>query len=209
MVIGVNMPITFHTWTGYDRAIGSTRGIGFYGLQGSGSTLAPGEWNRSTYIVEGDPRVPEAQIDCVTYTNESSGMVFGETPLPLTEIPNHQATINIRFTQNTAVKVLNARCNLYDGVNTDLPPYGWNARMAEILHPDKTQVAGGDGDSTWHVASTGQMVSLRNNPGPTGAFYERYSSSGFYRHDWFVALSASPEQVGSKTAGLNVYLEYL
>jgi hypothetical protein len=53
------------------------------------------------------------------------------------------------------------------------------------------------------------MVSLRNNPGPTGAFYERYSSSGFYRHDWFVALSASPEQVGSKTAGLNVYLEYL
>jgi len=203
--------ISFHTRLGYDFEFDlAGRGLGFFGPQGSGSIISPGEWNSTSYIIEGgDPWVPYAQSQNVTYEASNSGAVEGETGLLLSYIPNYQSTLNIRFNQDHDVRVYNAQCHLYDGVNIANSPYGWNARIAEICHTSKLQQSGGKGDSTWIIASTGQPVSLADNPGPSGANVGRYALHGCSRHDWYVAISVSPEQVGSRTAGLSVYLEYL
>lgn len=202
--------ISFHARIGYDTELDlSDFGIGFFGPEGSGSYVPVGQWNSTTYIVHGDPWIPYAQIQNIAYHASNSGIVDGVIPLHLRSIPNYQATLNIRFDQDHPVRIFNARCNLYDGDDLDNPPYGWNARLAEVIHTSKIQTNTGTGDQTWHIASTGESISLTNNPGPTGAYAGRYVFDGYERHDWYVAISVSPEQVGSRTAGLNVYLEYL
>jgi hypothetical protein len=203
--------ISFHAYVGTDRELDLYEyGIGFYGSRGSGHVLDTDEWSGTAYLVEGDnPWIPVAQIPSVTYASAHSGTLEGELSILLRSIPNYQATINIRFDQPTPVKVVNVKCSLYDGDTLGHPPAGWNARLAEIIHTSQVQGNTGTGDITWHVASTGEVVSLVSNPGPSGTYANRFALSGQTRHDWYVALCVSPEQIGSKTAGLNVYLEYL
>lgn len=210
MAIKTQYGISFHARIGYDIEFDvAGKGLGFYGPGGSGSNVEIDEWNKSTYIVEGDPWNPMAQVETVSYDTPHSGLIAGETSIHLHKIPSYQSTLNIRFTQDHPVKVVNAKCNLYDGVTLANPPYGWSVRLAEIIHPSRLQTNTGKGDSPWHVASTGQSIDLVDNPGISGSYAGMYSPSGHYRHDWYLAISASPEQVGSKTAGLYVYLEYL
>jgi hypothetical protein len=202
--------ISFHVVTGNDMTLDlAGRGLGFFGTQGSGSTIPVDDWNSTTYVVQGDPWNPVAQVNNITYQSANSGLIQSEVSLHLTGIPNYQATLNVRFENDTAVNVINARCNLYDGEDLDTPPVGWNARLAEIVHPGRLQDLTGEGDGSWHVASTGEMISLVGNPGLSGASYGRFLYDGASRHDWYLAMSVSPDQIGSKTAGLNVYLEYL
>jgi len=200
--------ISFHSNVGHDLSLDLTgKGLGFFGSQGSGDPIQRDTWQGSTYVVEND--VPYAQVNNIIYYNAGSGLVDGELLLPLTSIPNYQSTINIRFERNTPTHVMYAKCNLYDGVNIETAPYGIQARVAEVIHTTKAQIGGGSGDAYWHVASTGEFIDLANNPGPNGEYVDRYSFSGYYSHDWYLAISVSPEQVGSKHAGLYVYLEYL
>jgi hypothetical protein len=200
--------ISFHAYTGHDRDLDiGGYGLGFFGAQGSGSVVQIGEWQKTTYIVDGD--VPVSQVNNITYHGSTSGIVEGSVPLLLTHIPNYQATLNIRFTPENPARVVNARCSLFDGITETEAPHGWTARIAEIAHTSAIQGAGGRGDTSWHVASTGEYVDLWDNPGPGGANVARYAMSGETSHDWFVAISVSPDQVGSRHAGLYVYLEYL
>jgi hypothetical protein len=200
--------LTFHTQIGRDYSLELTnKSLGFFGSQGSGDTVAIGDWQGSTYVVDGE--VPYAQCANITYLNSMSGLVDGEVPLPLTSIPNYQASLNIRFAQPSATSILGAQCNFYDGVTTTEAPLGWNIRAAEIIHSGLIQDNMGFGDTTWHIASTGEHINLLNNPGPSGRNFDGFISESQPWHDWYLAISVSPDQVGSKHAGLNVYLEYL
>ena len=62
------------------------------------------------------------------------------------------------------------------------------------------------------VGGSGVFVPLAQSPGPSGAYAGNgASNTGQYsQHDWYVALTASPDSIGSKTQyGLYVELEYL
>ena len=68
------------------------------------------------------------------------------------------------------------------------------------------------GSSSYTVGGTGILVPLANSPGPSGEFARDGSGSvhSSQQHDWYVALSSSPDSIGSKTQyGLYVSLEYL
>ena len=68
------------------------------------------------------------------------------------------------------------------------------------------------GANQYTVGGSGIVVPLAQSPGPSGHYAgDGSANTGTYlQHDWYVALSASPKSIGSKTQyGLYVSLEYL
>lgn len=99
---------------------------------------------------------------------------------------------------------------IYDRSNINNDPSGVTCRCAEIIHPDTTQTANGSGDTSWiNVHGSGVTLSLVSSPGQSG-YSPNGSNTNDMTHDWYVAISPSPDSVGSKTQfGLYVSLEYL
>ena len=68
------------------------------------------------------------------------------------------------------------------------------------------------GASAYTVGGTGIIVPLSDSPATSGEHAGTGSGSVVTdtQHDWFIAISASPDSIGSKTSyGLYVSLEYL
>ena len=68
------------------------------------------------------------------------------------------------------------------------------------------------GTNQYTVGGSGIVVPLAQSPGPSGHYAgDGSANTGTYnQHDWYLALSASPKSIGSKTQyGLYVSLEYL
>ncbi len=88
--------------------------------------------------------------------------------------------------------------------------------VANLVHPNPTQGAGGSGNSTWEFPNGSSYMNLStfNNgvsysPGQSG-----YSPQGAgttdLTHDWYLGISASPNSIGSKTFyGLLYSVEFL
>jgi len=185
-------------------------GIGFFGSAGFGSSVAVGEYQSSTYITNGNGTVQGAEINNVKYVHPSSGL-SGASTLTLRNIPNYKATLNVRFTSTSPVKTQNVQVRIYDRSNINNSPSGVTTKVAEIIHPSTSETGLlGSGSSTWStLAGSGTILSLANSPGSSGL-----SPSGVNtvdtRHDWYLALSASPDSIGSKTQyGFWIQLEYL
>ena len=111
---------------------------------------------------------------------------------------------------------LNINLLIYDRVTTTDNASGVTTKIAEIIHPNDTVTDDGSGNQAWHTASGSEgvpaNVSLAPSPGTSGAYPGGTDTSERQdvRHDWYVALSASPDSIGSKTDyGLFVSLEYL
>jgi hypothetical protein len=86
-------------------------------------------------------------------------------------------------------------------------------KVCEVIHPDTTQNNTGSGDTTWLTpGGSGVVVNLAPAPGCSG-LYAGNGSNGAWtdtQHDWYLAISASPDSIGSKSLyGLYAYLEYL
>jgi hypothetical protein len=84
-------------------------------------------------------------------------------------------------------------------------------KVAELIHISPTNGAGGSGSSTWQTptGSSYVLTVTATSPGTSG-FSPNGPSTSDTRHDWFFALSASPNSIGSKTQfGLYFSLEYL
>lgn len=189
-------------------------GLGFYG--GSfGASVAVGAFQQTTFITSSNGTSLGPQADNVKWAHANSGIVNSATsPIALTAIPNQNATLQIRFTHNTEVQVQNTVMKIYDRTNTASGAVGVDTYSCEIIHPDTAQNNNGSGDSSWtyHPASPSgsTSLSLSSSPGISGI----YAGSGNSvrpdsTHDWFVALTATPNSIGSKLFALYVSCEYL
>jgi len=124
-------------------------GLGFYGSAGFGTSVAVNEWQETTYVTDGNGLLQGPQANNVKWTHSASGEVDGSVNLPLTWIPNYQSSLNIRFTHGSAVKCQNVEVRIYDRNNINVSASGVTTRVAEIIHPNVSQVAGGSGDAAW------------------------------------------------------------
>lgn len=192
----------------------SGSGLGFYGDSGFGASVRVGEWQGRTYITNGNGTTQGPEADNVKYLNAGSGII-GQTGsgVALTCIPNYQSTLNIRFTYDTPVKTQNVYFRIYDRSDPDRPASGVTTKVAELIHPGITQANTGSGDTTWNTpGGSGTTVSLAPSPGVSG-LYAGNGNNGLWtdtQHDWYLAISASPDSIGSKALyGLFVELEYL
>lgn len=187
-------------------------GLGFYGST-FGSSVDVGQFQDTTFITNADGTSEGPQVNNIKWEAEDSGIINSAgNGVILTAIPNYLATLNIRFTHTSAVKTQNALVRIYDRTTITNAASGVTTYVAELIHPDTVQNDNGSGDGTWINATSGTSsvaIDLVASPGYSG---ERESGSETYsdQHDYYLAITASPDSIGSKTEyGLYVELEYL
>lgn len=187
-------------------------GVSFFGSSGFGASIQVGEWNGRTFISNSNGTSQGAELDNVQYLNAQSG-ILGQvgTGIALTAIPNAQSTMNIRFTNDTAVQTQNAKFYCYDRYSINNPATGVTFKAAEIAHPDVTQANNGSGDTEWStLAGTGVVLSLNDSPGVSGLYNNGAGGWSDTVHDYYVVASVSPDNIGSKTQfGGYFSIEYL
>lgn len=193
-------------------------GLGFFGDSGFGYSVEIGGWQGRTFITDsgGTIQGPEADNVRVLVVNDTivpTGCILGQSGsgINLLQVPNERATLNIRLTHDTPVRVQNVQLRIYDRVASGNPASGVTTAVAEIIHPDTVQNLNGSGSSSWTFCSpTGTpTISLISSPGTSG-LRPSGSSTVDTRHDWYLALSASPSALGTLTQyGLYVRCEYL
>ena len=188
----------------------SGSGLGFYGSS-FGTSVAVGSYQDSTFITDGNGTAQGPQVHNIKWAHPSSGTVNGVGPWALNTIPNRLATLKVKFNHSSSVKVQNAYARVYDRTSINSAASGVTTKIAELIHPNPNQAAAaGSGDTSWLTpAGSSVRVPLADSPGLSG-----YSPNGpntyDYNHEWFMAISASPDSVGSKTLyGLYIELEYL
>lgn len=205
--------IAFYAGENFTISNLSGSGLGFYGSS-FGRSVAIGSFQTRTYVTDSTGVTQAQEVDNIRWFSSSSAILGSAgvegSAILLTAIPNYQATLNIRFTHTSAVKVANASYTIFDRSSLSNAPSGLVCKCAEIIHPGVTQVNNGSGDTTWFTASGSPVsVPLVDSPGTSGTSPSG-SNTTDTQHDWFTAISASPLSVGSKTAfGLSVSVEYL
>lgn len=193
-----------------DNLTGS--GLGFFSSAGFGGSVSVGEYQGRTYITNSAGTALGPECPNVKFLNSASG-ILGQvgTGIALTAIPNSQATLKTSFTHSSAVKIQNVEARIYDRSNINNNPSGVTCKFAEIIHPTITQLNNGSGDTTWHTpAGSSVVVSLAPNPGISG-FYAGNGSNSLWsdvEHNHYIAISASPDSIGSKLFALYISLEY-
>jgi len=185
-------------------------GIGFYGDAGFGVSVVVSEHQGRTFVTDSTGTAEGPELNNTKYAS-SSGVFIGTSGNAnlLLELPNYLSTVNFRFTHDSPVKVQNVQAYGYDRVNKNNDPSGVSLYGAEIIHPNVVQDLSGSGDASWVTMSgSGSILQLVSSPGTSG-----YSPNGINttdtRHDWYVALSASPQSVGAKEFSCYLSLEYL
>lgn len=197
----------------------SGSGLGFYGAGGFGASVQVGQYQDNTYITDATGAINGPKSDNIKFVDPASGEVPVSDVRVLREIPNQLATLNIRFTNDTAVNTQNIFVRIFDRSNIDNPASGVTCKVAQVIHPWTTQTPAGSGDTHWSTlgGSGGTIngrtydppLALVNSPGSGGVAPSGVNTIDT-THDWYVLVSASPDSIGSKSAfALYTSLEYL
>lgn len=208
---------TLKFYANQTNEVPSGSGLGFYGGAGFGSSVSVGSYQGSTFVTNSAGTVRGPQADNVSFMNAGSGKyTTAHSGIGIDAIPNSKATLNIRFTHDSAVKAQNAQLRIYDRSNINNAASGVTTKIAEMAHPWDTEsphtAGSGVNDGKWYSpAGSGTVFTLSPSPGLAGAFIgDGVSARPSLQHDWYIAISASPNSIGSKSQyGLYVTLEYL
>lgn len=193
-------------------------GLGFYGPGTFGAAIKVGEYQDNTYITDSTGATQGPKVDNVKWAHANSGELAGNDVRNLLGIPNYLATLNMRFTHSTAVKTQNAQLRIFDRVSTDRPASGVTCRVAELVHPWTNASPNGSGSTSWKMpGGSGGLISGRTydlpmtfaaSPGTSGLSPSGANTTDT-QHDWYAAITVSPDSYGSKTDfGLYFSLEY-
>ena len=214
-----------------DHAAGS--GLGFYGNGFNVSVPVAGNQSQ-TYVTNSTGTEQGARLNNTavagSYTaNQVS--INGGTAVDLDAMPNMACPLNLRFTHTSAVRVQNCKLFVFDRVNKNNAASGVTTFIYEARHPSNTEgtaLALTHRPSSTHAwtrfNSAGTSLDLTASPGSGGLntnstdtnsaaklwTSQNGESHTNLQHDWYVALSSSPDSIGSKTNyGLFFQLEYL
>jgi hypothetical protein len=152
------------------------------------------------------------------YVGTSSGVqVNGDSTVNLNTVALESGTLNARFTFDSVVMTQNGEFRTMDRVSADAPASGVTCQVAQLVNGGSgVDPATGDAqawdatDDGWKaLAGSGLVQVLLNSPG-SGGLSPNGSATTDVQHDWYLAMSASPSSIGSKTSfGGYLSLEYL
>jgi hypothetical protein len=187
----------------------SALALGFYGSGGFPASVAVSSYQGTTHVVDTGGTTDSGVTNNITWRHANSGSTeIGGTLRDMTYWKNWDATVNIRFTNAEAVLVQNAELRIYDGSDIDTAPSGVTVKAYEIINPEDTY-GSGEGEAAWSTPAGATAMALCDSPGTSGAYALDVTPSADVRHDWYVALSATPTTVGTKNFAAYVSLEYL
>lgn len=186
------------------------------------------------------PEDQTIKLSNTKYNSVSGVKHNNENEKKLNEIPNGYAPLNIRFEHEDAVAVKNCQLRIFDRLDIENHAEEVHTKVCEIRHPEATVGANKAlnhrptddyswvdfGDGTEEVVTPLELTPSPGSGGLNGGETDQprigadlsntigYTTQGAAhestQHDWYIALSASPNGVGSKTAyGLYFTLEYL
>lgn len=206
-------------------------GIGFYGSS-FGVSVPVDSQQSTTFTTNSDGTVEGLQLHNTKYATTGTVSIDGATAIDLGNLPNYLCPLNIRFTNDDPVKVQNCKLRIFDRNNIQNQASGVTTYVYEARHPLELQLPSGlsfkgRASNTWYEYDPVDAMSdmtFTPSPGVSGLNTDStdsllpqkgYSSTSgtqlaSTRHDWFVALSAEPQSIGSKTNyGLYFSVEYL
>jgi len=217
---------------------GDGSGIGFYGA-GFGISVAVGQNQDSTFVTNSAGTDQGIKLRNTKYVSASGVSHNGGATIGTSGMPNYYAPLNVRFTHSEAVRVQNCKLRIFDRNDIGRHASGVNTYVYEVRHPDSVYSTGvnaltnrGEADHGWKeydpvgpgddagnlmfdttftsspgVSGTNSVVS---DEALTGVLTTDGAAHQSLSHDWYVALSASPDSIGSKTDyGLYFTCEYL
>ena len=186
-----------------DGSLLGSSGCGFFGSS-FGQSVNVGSYQDSSYGTDSNGTSQGVTLSNVKWAHANSGYVNGANLLNLLSIPNTDATLNIRFTHTSTASLTNARLWITDRNTVTGIPAGVTTKVAEIRHTGVSQVANGVGNSSWSTLGGTGYLSLTDSPG-SGLLA---TGGVLAQHDYFVAISQSPDSVGSKLSTLRFSVEY-
>ena len=177
---------TFTLQGSSDTVIGATDRLQFAGAGGFDSKVTVGAYNDSTHV-----KSSADANDSNGNTPENNKYVSGTTAdwgdgvENLNLITDAECALKINFSDAASVEITDAIFYAYDGTTTTAVPTGVTFQAAE------------QGDANWSNAEgSAAAVALADQAAATS-------------HDYFIAVSASPESVGLKSAfAIRVELTY-
>lgn len=200
--------ISFHAGDGVFNHIAGS-GLGFFGST-FGQSVNVGDYQDSTYVTDSSGTVEGPQANNIKYMHPASGSINGLDPVNLLAIPNYLATLNVRVDSDVAIRTQNARFIVFDRVNINNNPSGVLCKVAEVRKPNPNQnTADGSGHSSWQtVQGSESILQLSASPGASGLSPNGPATEDV-RHDYYLAISASPSVVGQRLFAGYVEVEYL
>jgi hypothetical protein len=207
--------MSISVYLGEDQLLPDSSGIGFYGDDGFGAPILIGGYNGRTFVTNSDGTIEGFECNNIKKIS-SSGLIYGQTGsgITLTSLPNTLATFNIRFEYPSSVRTLSGKLYIFDGslsgtvpnINND--PSGLTCYCAEIRHSSEIQDDIGIGDSNWTDTHGSTFLNLISSPGTSG-LRPNGSLTLDTRHDWYVAISATPYEFGDKQFAMYFETEFL
>lgn len=199
--------IAFFGQTSHIQAFNGS-GIAFMGSS-FGSSVDVAAYQTTSWISNSNGTAQGPQLNNIAWTHPNSGSINGGASIAVSGIPNYLATINPRFTHSTAIKTQNVKFRVYDRVSINNDPSGVLCKVAELIHPETSQAVPGSGANSWSTPTgSSNIMSLASSPGLSGLSPNGPSTTDM-THDWYLAISASPNSIGSKTFAGYLSLEYL
>jgi len=199
------------TWTDLNAS-----GLGFFGSS-FGTSVQVGEYQDTTYISASDGSAPAGpQATNCKYDSATSGVIIdGGSAVQPSAVPINSGTMNVRFTFDSSVKTQNAELRIFDRSDITNGAEGVTTQVCQIANGGSGVSSSGTIEAPashtgWIAPSgSGVTVALLSSPGTSGAS-PLGTNTQDTRHDWYLAISASPLSIGSKeNFGLYVQLEYL
>ena len=177
---------TFTLQGSSDTVIGATDRLQFAGAAGFDSKVTVAAYNDTTHVksaADADDSSGNTPRNN-KYVSETTAN-WGDGVENLNLILDAECALKLNFSDDASVAVSDAIFYAYDGVTTTAVPTGVTFQAAE------------QGDAAWtNAEGSAAAVTLADQAAATS-------------HDYFIAVSASPESVGLKSAfALRVELTY-
>lgn len=165
--------------------------IVFAGSGGLSTPITVGTWQSETHLGSGDPGTDQCGTNHARNVKYISGTQFaldagGTETLNDTNLIQTECTMRVKFTDASSVATSNARFYAFDGSTTTAEAVGIEAYAFEqgVGATAWTQLNDDSGDIGGD--NSGERLSLSNQSAGT-------------EHYFYIAVSARPETVGSKT----------
>jgi hypothetical protein len=200
----------------YGSSFKTALGMGVITTENSIKYQIIGDYQDSTFITPGESLTVYDTINNTKYKTSSTADVISPTLDPYKDIsvryiPNRAATLNLRVTDLSPIRVSSCRMYLHEGSSTGTANSFYNTQWYECVHTSTDETLPGSGASNWSsmpAGSTGSIV-LRTSPGPTGS--NPVGSTAYAtRHDWYLCLSITPaKSFPQATINISCMIDYV
>jgi hypothetical protein len=200
----------------YSSSFKTALGFGVIDSKGSINFQKIGQYQGSTFTSPGDSLSVYEEINNSVYKTSSTAEVISPElgsykDIDVNYIPNRAATLNLRVSDLSPIRVSSCRMYINDGSSTGTSTSFYDFEWYECVHTSTDETAPGSGAASWSsmpAGSTGSIV-LRTSPGPTGS--NPVGSLAYsLRHDWYICLSLTPAKTFQQsTMNLSCIIDYV